>query len=235
MKKNDAWAVSFGKISNNSTVAHAFLRKFYLKLQIEVSCILWPHKPIYVNLQLRALFRTSFTLQSENILSGCRFLYVFDKRRKFLANRFFAHCFIQIWQIWRCAHVSDLASQFRKIYTKMANFKMCAKQLAQLCCCSKSHCKHHTAQLSICLKFAPVLKKLKRGRNWRQNTLRNCGFAWICRGKFLAICFCAHRFPKIWQIWRCLHVSDLTSQFRKIYTKMTNFKMSAHFCPNKPI
>ena len=54
------------------------------------------------------------------------------------------------------------------------------------------------------------------------------------RRKFLAIRCCTHYFPQICQIWWSFHISDLTSQLRKTYTKMANFKMSAPFCPNKP-
>ena len=55
-----------------------------------------PFRKVQVNLQLRALFRTSFTLHSENIFSGCCFLYVFDKRRKFLAIRICTHCYTNL-------------------------------------------------------------------------------------------------------------------------------------------
>ena len=64
--------------------------------------------------------------------------------------------------------------------------KTCAKQSAQLVCCSKSHEANHTAQLSFCLKFANIVKKLNLVQNkvrnypvagnWRQNTLAQLSF-----------------------------------------------------------
>ena len=64
--------------------------------------------------------------------------------------------------------------------------KTCAKQSAQLVCCSKSNKANHTAQLSFCLKFAPIVEKqnlvqntvrnYRVARNWCQNTLAKLSF-----------------------------------------------------------
>ena len=47
--------------------------------------------------------------------------------------------------------------------------KTCAKQSAQLVCCSKLHKANQTAQLFLFLKFAPKVKKL----NLVQKTVHN--------------------------------------------------------------
>ena len=47
--------------------------------------------------------------------------------------------------------------------------KTCAKQSGKLVGCSKSHQANHTAQLSFCLKFAPIVEK----QNFVQNTVRH--------------------------------------------------------------
>ena len=54
-----------------------------VKIKISARFCFWPHKPISVNLQLRALFRTSFKVNSENILCATRLLFEIGPKSDF--------------------------------------------------------------------------------------------------------------------------------------------------------
>ena len=79
--KRQLRSVIWGQFQTTAQLRTLFCRSCIKNSKSKFLGYYWPHKLIKVNLQLRALFCRSFRLKSENILSGCCFLYVFDKKR----------------------------------------------------------------------------------------------------------------------------------------------------------
>ena len=93
------------------------------------------------------------------------------------------------WFGLKCAPFVKKRQKTLKLFKAVVD-KTCKRQRARPCCCLKL-APNHTAQLSFCFKLARIVTKVKFekntmrifpfARNWGQNTLRNCRFAYNWR------------------------------------------------------
>ena len=97
--------------------------------------------------------------------------------------------YAQLWFCLKCAPFVKKRQKKLKLFKAVVD-KTCKRQRARPCCCLKL-APNHTAQLSFCFKLARIVTKVKFekntmrifpvARNWGQNTLRNCRFAYNWR------------------------------------------------------